>query len=210
MFQDWIRKQPNAGLNTEVVAGAMPSKQTARRRGRLGRSNVQVKTEPVASQESRSEPRTRSPERHTSRARSPERHVSRARSPERHVSRARSPERHVSRARSPERHASRARSPERHASRPLSPDRQHSSVSDTFGMDPNLAAEIDKINLGHYVGALAESGVCTIFDFRRLSDQDLRSLGVKPFHVTKLMSLSAKLIVDYNQKAEERKRKLGE
>lgn len=85
------------------------------------------------------------------------------------------------------------------SARPQSPERPASTI-EAHGMDPMLAEAINKIQLGAFVKFLADNGVRTIFDLRRLTDADMKDLGLKPFHITKLSNLAATLIIEHNKR----------
>jgi hypothetical protein len=74
-------------------------------------------------------------------------------------------------------------------------------------MEANLANGLEERGMGVYKEMLERGRIYSVTQMRALNDNDLRAIGVKPFHASKMLAMAAQLLIEQSKAAEERKRK---
>jgi hypothetical protein len=85
-----------------------------------------------------------------------------------------------------------------------------SNGNDTFSdvqMETVLANGLEERGMGSYKEMLERARIYSVTQLRALNDNDLRVIGVKPFHASKMLAMAAQLLIEQSKAAEERKRK---
>ncbi len=101
-----------------------------------------------------------------------------------------------------------AAAPQQRAQSPARGNNKKWGGNSNVEMETALADGLEERGLGVYKDMFLQHKIYSVSNLRALTDQDLRNMGVKPFHAAKMLQMAAQIIVEQMKAAEEsRKRK---